>query len=193
MKKCIRMWFLALGILLLAGCGSAVPGDDTISIDKKGRVTCTVVEDFDKDFYDADELKAMIDEDIADYNVNFGQDHLKLKKYEVKNGIAVLQTQFDEAKYYADYSGYTLFSGTVAEARAQGFDLSGECMGTDGSLTDPDSLEGTDKLKVLVLEEAVDVEVPGSIVCVSRRGNVIITDKKKASVQEAEQAFIIYK
>ena len=193
MRKAIQVWLLMVGLVLLAGCGSKVPEDDTISVDKKGRITCTVVEDFDKDFYDAEELEALIKEDIADYNLNFGQDHLTLKDYEVKDGIAVLQTQFDEAKYYADYSGMTLFTGTVAEARAEGYDLSGECMDANGSLTDLGSMEKADELKVLVLEEAVNVEVPGSIVCVSRAGNVMITDKKEASVQEAEQAFIIYK
>lgn len=193
MKKGIRVCLLALCLVLMAGCGGKVPEDDTISIDKKGRVTSTVVEAFDKDYYDAAELETMVKEEIANYNLNFGQDHLSLKKYQVRDGVAILQTQFDAAKYYADYSGHTFFIGTVAEAKAEGYDLSGECMDADGSLTDPGSMENADDLKVLVLEEAVNVEVPGSIVCVSRSGSVLITGKKEASVQEAEQAFIIYK
>lgn len=193
MKKTISIWILTLSMLLLAGCGNAVPAENTISVDKKGKITSTVVEDFDKDFYDADELEAMIEEDIAAYNVNFAQDHLTLKKFEVKDGVAVLQTQFDEARYYADYSGMTLFVGTVADALEEGYDLLGECMDSDGSLTNLGSIEEAEQWNVLVLEEAVHVSVPGSIVCVSRAGNVVITDKKEAVVNEAQQAFIIYK
>ena len=192
MKKFTSVWLLACSIFLLAGCGS-VPEDDTISVDKKGRITYTVVEEFEKDYYDAEELKEVIDEDIAAYNINFAQDHLTLKKFEVKDGIAVLQTCFDEARYYADYSGMTLFAGTVAEALEEGYNLLGECMGTDGGLTDLGSIEEVEKMNVLVLEEAVKVEVPGSIVCASRAGNVQINGKKEATVLQAEKAFIIYK
>lgn len=193
MRKFTALWILAGSMFLLAACGKTIPEDDTISVNKKGNITCTVVEDFDKDYYDAEELQAEIEEDIAAYNINFAQDHLTLETFEVNEGVAVLQTEFDQAKYYADYSGMTLFVGTVGEALEEGYSLYGECMGADGALTDLGSIEEAHELKVLVLEEAVRVEVPGTIVCVSRAGNVVITDKKEAVVNEAQQAFIIYK
>jgi len=193
MKKFIALCILISSMSVLAACGKEIPEDDTISVNRKGNITCTVVEDFDKSYYDAEELRAEIEEDAAAYNVNFAQDHLTLELFEVTDGVAVLQTTFDQAKYYADYSGMTLFVGTVEEALEEGYDLLGECMGTDGALTDLGSIEEAHKLNVLVLEEAVQVQVPGEIVCVSRAGNVTIQDKKEAAVLEAEEAFIIYK
>jgi len=193
MKKYLYMCLLAVCFLMLAGCGKAAPEDDTISVDKKGKILYTIVEDFDKDFYDAAELQTMIEEEAEAYNGKFGQPHLFVEKFEVKDGVAVLQLQFDEGKYYADYSGMTLFSGSVVDALDEGYNLFGECMGTDGALTDLEHVEGAEAMEVLILEEAVSVEVPGTIVCVSRAGNVMINGKKEATVLEAEEAFIIYK
>ena len=193
MKKSVRFWTLLLCLLLLTGCLGGLPAEDTLALSRKGGVTRTVVEDFDKDFYDEAELLGEIEEELADYNKNFGTDHLKLKKFQVKDGVATLQLQFDEAKYYADYAGVILFDGTTEEAEAQGYDLSGEYMDAEGSLTDVQTATGDQEARVLVLEEAVTAEVPGSILCVSREGNVEITGKHTAKVkEEGRTALIVY-
>lgn len=193
MKKSVRIWTMLLCLLLLAGCSGKTPEQDTLAVNKRGGITRTVVEDFGKDFYDEAELAGEIEKEIADYNKNFGADHLRLKKFEVGDGVAVLQLLFDEARYYADYSGVSLFNGTIAEAKAEGYDLSGECMDPEGSLTDANTAADPEKAKVLVLEEAVAAEVPGTIVCVSREGNVEITGRNTAEVkEEGKTAFIIY-
>ena len=95
----------------------AVPGklpeQDTISVDKRGRVTSTIVEDFDKEFYDAEELEGEIDEELAEYNQNFAADHIRIgSRLRSKTAVATLQLVFDESQYYADYTGLTLFAGT---------------------------------------------------------------------------------
>lgn len=193
MKKPVRMWMLLLCLLFLTGCSGKVPEQNTLAVNRKGAVTRTIVEDFSKDFYDETELAGEIEAEAADYNKNFGTDHLKVKKFEVRDGVATLQLYFDEAKYYADYSKVKLFHGTIAEAEAEGYDLSGECMDSEGSLTDVNTAANLEKAKVLVLEEATAAEVPGTIVCVSREGNVEITGRDTAEVkEEGKTAFIIY-
>lgn len=195
MRKLVYFLILTLGFLFLAGCSmEAVPNENTISVDKKGKITYTVVEDFGKNFYDAEELQKEIEEEIDAYNQNFSTAHLELKAFEVADGVAKLQTSFDEAKYYADYSGMTLFLGTVAEAEGSGYDLSGEYMDTEGSLTDLSLIPDTDQAKVLVveLEEAARVVVPGKIICASRSGNVQIIGTSEALVGEEQQACVIY-
>lgn len=49
MKKLMSLCLLAL-ILLLTGCSEKIPSVNTISVDKKGVVTYTVIEEFGKDF-----------------------------------------------------------------------------------------------------------------------------------------------
>lgn len=193
MRKSVRIGTLLLCLLLLAGCSGKLPDQSLLAVSKNGGITRTVVEDFAKDYYDEAELSGEIEEELADYNRNFGADHVKLKKFRVKDGTAALQLHFDEARYYADYADTILFNGSISEAEEAGYDLSGECMDKDGSLTDVRTAAEPDSAKVLVLEEATAVEVPGSIVCVSREGGVEITGRKTAEVkEEGKTAFIIY-
>ena len=68
-------------------------------------------------------------------------------------------------------------------------------MDADGAKTDRASLGDADQAKVLVLEtdEAMQVEVPGTILAVSAGGNVNVTGKKQAAVTDGGLSFIIYK
>lgn len=193
MKKQICFCLLMCGLLFLTGCGSAFPDETTISVDKKGRITSTIVEEFGKSYYNSEDLQAEIEEEIAVYNEKFATDHVTLKKFEVKDAVAKLKREYGESAYYADFTGNTLYVGTLQEAEEAGYDLSGEYMGADGSLTDADTLESAhEHAKVLILEEAVQAEVPGTILAVSPSDNVTITGKKTAAVQNAELSYIIY-
>ena len=111
-----------------------------------------------------------------------------------------MQLTFTEARFFEDYyyntssTGATLFVGTLEEAREAEYDLEGEFLGADGSLTDIGSLSKPESLKVLITGEALKVQVPGEIQCVSPSGSVQIVGKKEAAIsEEAGQACIIYK
>lgn len=192
MRKSVCFCLLICMLSVLAGCGGSVPAESTIALDKKGKITDTIVEEFDKDFYDSEELQSEIESELAEYNKNFAADHVTLKKFEVKDGTATLQLVFDGSEYYEDYMEMTLFTGTVAEARAEGYELTGELLGADGAQTSLDSL---DEAQVLVLEtdETVQVQTPGTILAVSAGGNVSVTGKKQAAVADGGLSYIIYK
>lgn len=197
MKKFISVCLVCF-CLFLAGCSEQVPEENTIAVDKKGVVTYTVVEDFEKDFYDAEELRGDIEKEIADYNQKFGSDPLTLKSFEAEDGKAVMQLQFAEARYYEEYyrefAGAELFVGTPGDAEKAGYQLEGELLGADGSLSDWSQVPELDKVKVLITNEALQIQVPGDIQYVSPSGSVTIQGKKEAAVsEEAGQACIIYK
>ena len=195
MRKSVCFCLLICMLSVLAGCGGSVPAESTIALDKKGKITDTIVEEFDKDFYDSEELQSEIESELAEYNKNFAADHVTLKKFEVKDGTATLQLVFDGSEYYEDYMEMTLFTGTVAEARAEGYELTGELLGADGAQTSLDSLDSADEAQVLVLEtdETVQVQTPGTILAVSAGGNVSVTGKKQSAVSDGGLSYIIYK
>ena len=56
MKKLICLCLLCL-VFLLTACSEKIPEENTIAVDKKGVVTYTVVEEFGKDFYEAEGLR----------------------------------------------------------------------------------------------------------------------------------------
>lgn len=192
MRKSVCFCLLICMLSVLAGCGGSVPAESTIALDKKGKITDTIVEEFDKDFYDSEELQSEIESELAEYNKNFAADHVTLKKFEVKDGTATLQLVFDGSEYYEDYMEMTLFTGTVAEARAEGYELTGELLGADGAQTSLDSLDGAQVL-VLETDETVQVQTPGTILAVSAGGNVSVTGKKQAAVADGGLSYIIYK
>ena len=82
MRKLISLCLLTCSILLLAGCLGSVPEENTIAVNKRGEITSTIVEDFDKDFYDADELESEIEAELAEYNKNFAADLFFMDIYE---------------------------------------------------------------------------------------------------------------
>ena len=192
MKKTVCLSLLLCLAMLAAGCSSSAPDENTISVDKKGRVTVTIVEDFDKDYYDADELAEEIDEEIAQYNVNFASDRVTLEKFEVKDGVATLRLMFEAARYYADYMGVTMYSGTVAEAMEEGYDLSVDFIDQDGDIIGIEDVEDYESQNILIIEEAVTVELSGNVLAAGESDNVVITAKKSVSVVDAELTYIIY-
>ena len=148
MRKGICFCLLMCSALLFAGCLGKIPEEDTISVDKKGRVTSTIVEDFDKEFYDAEELESEIDAELAEYNQNFAADHIR---------------------------------------------KAGEYVDPEGNPADVETVSAGGEAHVLILEEAVQAEVPGKILAVSPSEHVTVTGSREASVSEAELSYIIYK
>ena len=193
MRKIISFCLLMCSILLFSGCLGGVPEENTISVDKRGRITSTIVEEFDKDFYDADELESEIDEELSEYNKNFAADHVRKETFKVEDGVATLQLVFDESGYYADYTGLALFAGTLSEAEEEGYDLSGNFVEPNENAADLEVLNSDGSAHVLVLEEAVQVRVPGNILAVCPEDNVTVTGNREASVAEPELSYIIYK
>ena len=86
MRKSVCFCLLICMLSVLIGCGGSVPKESTIAVDKKGKITDTIVEEFDKDFYDSEELQGEIESELAEYNKNYATDHITMKKFEVKNG-----------------------------------------------------------------------------------------------------------
>ena len=193
MRKIISFCLLMCSILLFSGCLGGVPEENTISVDKRGRITSTIVEEFDKDFYDADELESEIDEELSEYNKNFAADHVRKETFKVEDGVATLQLVFDGSGCYADYTGLTLFAGTLSEAEEEGCDLSGNFVEPNENAADLEVLNSDGSAHVLVLEEAVQVRVPGNILAVCPEDNVTVTGNREASVAEPELSYIIYK
>ena len=62
MKKLFSICLVCLAIAgLLTGCGKSLEADrDTVYVQKKGTVTSAAISDFDKDYYDEEELKKLI-------------------------------------------------------------------------------------------------------------------------------------
>ena len=82
----------------------------------------TDVEDFDTAAYKQDDLQSYVDKSIDDYNKK-NDGSIKLKKLTVEKKKASLTMSYASTDEYTDFNGTKLFSGTIAEALAAGYDF----------------------------------------------------------------------
>lgn len=141
---------------------TSVPGGyetSTIIFNKNGSLEVNTVEEFDKDYYDASELEQTIDEAVSAYG-----NGVTKKKFEVRDGMAYLTMEYDTAEDYVSFNDTKIFEGTLSDAQADGYDLSGLISRPD--LLDSDRIFAEKDLDELagstciITEEQADVIVP---------------------------------
>ena len=134
-----KMWtalcIMAACALLCAGCAdSGVPDNisqNSIVIDKDGKITSHIVTEFDEEYYNIDDLKRMMQEDLAAHNTanqTGGTPPIVLESVELmeENSSSVLVTHsYDCAETYEKYTENRLFYGTIEEAMDAGYDFAG--------------------------------------------------------------------
>ncbi|MBQ8188945.1 MAG: hypothetical protein IJZ44_04115 [Lachnospiraceae bacterium] len=181
--------------LLLGACGFIDDVDTTtVSVDKKGAVKETIVETFDKDYYDASELSQMIEQEIDEYNSRFSADgNVELSSCEeIADGAQVkVVIKYASSTDYKDMNGRELFAGTVSDAYNAGYEFvamkSADGQGIDAAKV----LELGDKYMV-ISEEALSIKTEGNITYVSE-GVSIVSDKTAVLPDDGEKlSYIIY-
>lgn len=122
----LSLTLLMLSMLfVLAGCGQKqTDAEAMLTITKEGRITSVLTDSFEKDYYDIEELREMIQLEVSQYNQTAGRQGIELQSLEIneENCVAVLNYQSPED--YASYNEVPFFAGTVKEAREAGVNLS---------------------------------------------------------------------
>lgn len=186
---------LFLGTLALTAC-NAGEGESSVSLLKDGVVKATIVEDFDKSYYDKDELQQMILEEVVSYNRQLGEDAVSVDKVSVENGVARVEMTYADSESYAAFNDGVFFLGPVSEAQKAGYDLNKVFISSSDQLVTAgmsDILEMSDA-KILITDMKEPVVLDGKAVYVSSN---VKTDKKCKTVSfdetSDEMAYIIYK
>lgn len=207
-KKAIGLTLvLLLSTLLFAGCSKKtvyVPVTaNTIELTEDGRLIGYIVEPFEKEYYDINELETMVRSEIDEYNTEKQELSTeagrlpilvdKVMMAEDGSPKAVVALNFQSAAVYEDYMGKEIFLGTVAEAMDAGYDVDNKLTEVKGgtAFTGEQIQKNKDK-KILILEDAVSVRTAGKVQYLS--GNA----KKTAEgfvdcTADEELKYIIYK
>lgn len=195
MKKKGLICLLLSGIIL-TGCGKN-PGlkageidHNALFVDKKGSITCGVVESFEKDYYMEEELKTCIDEWIESYNSTAGEDRVELKSFLVAEKEASMVVAYDTVEDYAAVNQRQAGILSFEEAKEQGLLPETLISAKDGSTVAAEDLEIDEKSKVLFLEEEYDAIVDGKVLYY-QNGALKSTDKVHTAANE--MSIIIYK
>ena len=178
-NKAIGLAFiLFFSALFIAGCSKEtvyVPVTaNTIEVTENGEIIGYLVEPFDKEYYDIEELTTMVQEEVAQYNTDKKSlagdagnvpiivDRISMAEDNSKN--VVVSLKFCNAKVYEDYMGTELFYGTVQEAIVAGYDVDKKLSKVKGGdLLTGDLLQKNYGKKILVLTDTVSVRMPKTV------------------------------
>lgn len=201
MKKW-RWILLPLILCFFTGCSKVSSADaNLISVDKDGAITSAIIEPFDKDYYDKEELKQNIEDAIDAYNTQAGDEAIRMKSFKIRKDTAYVIMKYASYKDYTEFNQAPIFVGTVQEAIAAGYDTAENLSKTGENLltTMQELAASEDTYHVVVVKEPLQVETPGNILFTS--DFVAVPEKKLAEVQADEKtavmldeyAYIIYK
>lgn len=187
---------LSILCLSFSGCEEKEPdySETTIEISKNGEIHNTLVGSFDKDYYNKDELKQLIEQEIAKYQSITGESGtVKLKEYSVEAGKVKAVVYYSSYEDYKKINNVELFHGTLAEAIEEGINTNVTLVSkaTNERVLLKDAVGPNEK--IVVFSEPVKIKVYGKIVYAS--ANVEMIDEKQArmSSDSVGEAYIVIK
>ena len=189
-----------MGVLLalsLASCGSPEwTGEDvtatTIGINADGSVLEVVVEDFAEDYYDLDELKQIIESDIAEYNSESGEEEpIKLLEAAKEGGRVRTRTTYKSTEDYGKFTREPLYFGTVRQSGFSGFEIPSVL---DNGGGEDYNVSPEDKEKHVIFSDGHDrVVSPYKILAVSKGVKLISETEADLSETEGRSALLLVK
>ena len=194
MRKVIMFFCGLLLCLTIVGCGNDSYIESVLRIDKSGQVTCVLVEEFDKNYYDINELEEMIRLEVAEYNRNKGSESIILLSIESVNEMAVAQFQYADYTDYAAFNEVDFFVGTVETAVNEGINLNHVMLeaGKNNTIS-PEQVRELTEYNLVMWQGDMPLEVPGKILY--HTGELTLLGSKKiiAEPDLAGPFYLIYK
>lgn len=128
-KKTLLMTAVVMTVLLtVTGCGASKGEVTAVTIDKDGHVSNVIYEQFDKEYYDLQELSDMATQEVSEYNSEYLEPRITLDKVEAidEGSFARVSMKYDSAEDFSNFNDEDLFYGTIEEALAAGYKVSGQ-------------------------------------------------------------------
>lgn len=186
----MRKWktLIIIGALcILTGCGGAASDDiNMISIQKDGKIEHTIVEQFERNYYDADELSRMAEEKVGRYNSEGS--NITCESVKAGDGKIVVKMIYQSEAEYTEFNNRELFCGTVEQASAQGYSLQ-NLVSADGTVLSEADLGSLSEKHVVIVQtkkgEELDVRVYDTIAYAS--DDITFSGKKDAMITAGEE------
>lgn len=206
MKKRMAALGCCIGMsMLLGACGAKLDvQENTIALQRNGKILEAAVESFDQSYYDQEELDTYVQNAVTDYTAEHGKKSVSVTDSKVEEKKAYLTLQYENAETFSDFTGIECFSGSIVEAQSAGYDFDLDFYPVTDGKADTKNVKGStllddDDLKVLIVKENSDLIVPGKIAYVSTEGTEVTSEKqvnvtqKEQDTDEAVLVYVLYK
>ena len=191
---------MLLAILLaitVAGCGKSDEAYDetTVIIDKKGGITHRIVENFDKSYYDEDELRQDIDDELAEYCKDKDEKAARLNSLKIEDGIATAEISFAGCGDYAAFNDVDFFYGTINEAMEKQYptDVTLKGEGDEDEPIGKYEFEAMGESMMVVVSEPVVVKLPKKIAYTTANIDVLDDDTARMASDSVGLGYIVLK
>ncbi|WP_296118173.1 hypothetical protein [uncultured Eubacterium sp.] len=206
MKKRMAALSCCIGMsMLLGACGGKLDvQENTIALQRNGKILEAAVESFDQSYYDQEELNTYVQNAVDDYTAEHGKKSVSVTDSKVEEKKAYLTLQYENTETFSDFTGIECFSGSIVEAQSAGYDFNLDFYPVTDGKADTKTVKGStllddDDLKVLIVKENSDLIVPGKIAYVSSEGTKVTSEKqvnvtqKEQDTDEAVLVYVLYK
>lgn len=198
MKRALFCIILIMGILMMTGCEKKEYfittqdiTSDTILVKRDGSLYVAIVEDFDKSYYNLDELNEFVSKEVNAYNNKVGSKEVTIEELGLKNGKAVMILRYSKMAHYSAFNNMpaAYFSAGTENVALE---LPSQYVDTrKNSVVDKDTALKNSKNQVLVLYEPYEIIVEGDIRYYSENATYI--EKGKVKSNSEDMTVVIYK
>ena len=184
-------------LVLIPLCGCAKDEYDfaetTITVEKRGRVKESIVESFDKDYYNLDELTQEFTSSVEEYNEAIGGQEIKLRGIELKKDSKIyVDLEFTGPSDYENFVGEKLFVGTVGDAYDNGYTMDVVLKGVDkGDKIDKLKIMSMSDRNIIIMSEHARVRTFKDIAYVSANVDVIDSNEARVLSESDGLAYLI--
>lgn len=196
MKSSFFLIICAAVTILMAGCGKPLTfNEPTIEVYKDGKIRQTIVESFDKPYYDENELRAEFDDALEKYNnSNDSTGKISLIDLHVSEGDVFASLEYESYKAANAFQDVQMFYGTVGEACDEGYSFDVVLKGTEDDVKiEKSGLAQIKDKHVFITGESGLIEVPKSIMYVSANIEPVSDKIARVSSDSSGLAYIVTK
>lgn len=137
---------------------------DTLYLEKSGKIELVNVERLDKEYYSKSELKDYIKEAIKEYKKKSDSGEVSLHGFSVKNQIAKVLLKFDNVDTYQAFQGEKFQVIPVDKVVEENIVLPDVFMdAAKDSKVDKETVLKNRDLKFLIVEEALSIQLDSAI------------------------------
>lgn len=188
-RTVIMILMIITVVYVMTGCGkvNASPSDmDTISVMKDGNIVQTIVDEFDRSLYSADELSAMTQDKIDLYSEEDGD--IVCESVEENDNMIIVKISYKTGEAYTDFNDKELYFGTVSDASSSGYSVKDMVINNGAPLSDEQYGQIKDNHVLIVQTEAgeeLGINVYDKIIYMS--DNVALSGKKDAIIDAGDE------
>lgn len=194
-KSFILLLTISLCLLCFTGCSMSKDDDkNNIFISSDGQISERIREPFGENYYDIEELKQSVLEEVAAYNTSSGAG-ISLERVKLNDKTTDIEIQYQNCKEFSEFNGEVLFVGAPSEAVAQGYDL--KAILTDVSdpsktITTADII-GMEDYTLVIFNYAESIFLPEKVKYKSDNCQLAEPNKVILNPDSSEIAYILYK